>query len=269
MTATIQNALSKKGSATVPSTMDLVRQMEPGIRAALPSTITPERFTRIALSALSSTPKLQECTGHSFLAALMTSAQLGLEPNTPLGQAWLIPYWNGKTNRLECQFQLGYRGLLDLAYRSGQIRTIHTRTVFENDVFEYAYGLDQKLCHIPARQDRGDPTHFYCLVDFENGGRLFDVMTVDEIRAHAQRFSKSYNNGPWQTDFEAMARKTVLKRVLKYAPLAVETMRAITQDGSVREEISDDMSSVVSITEYEDNSIYEPPEEVPQNDASI
>ena len=92
-----------------------IKQMQGEIKKALPSVITPERFTRIVLSALSTNPKLAQTTPQSFLAAMMTAAQLGLEPNTPLGQAYLIPYYNSKTRCSECQFQLGYKGLIDLA----------------------------------------------------------------------------------------------------------------------------------------------------------
>lgn len=104
------------------SIQDMVKAMIPEIKKALPTVLTPERFTRIALSALNNTPTLQQCTPMSFLAALMNAAQLGLEPNTPLGQAYLIPYKN--KGIMECQFQIGYKGLIDLAYRNGQMQTI-------------------------------------------------------------------------------------------------------------------------------------------------
>ena len=110
-----QKAELAKGETKLKKSMsiaDLIKAMQPEIKKALPDVITPERFTRMALSALNTTPKLQECTQMSFLAALMNAAQLGLEPNTPLGQAYLIPYNNKGT--LECQFQIGYRGLIDL-----------------------------------------------------------------------------------------------------------------------------------------------------------
>ena len=93
-----------------------IKQMDGAVKRALPSVMTPERFTRIAVSALSTTPKLQDCHPMTFIGAMMTAAQLGLEPNTPLGQAYLIPFWNGKSKRMECQFQLGYKGMIDLAY---------------------------------------------------------------------------------------------------------------------------------------------------------
>lgn len=119
---------------------DMVKVMMPEIKKALPSVMSPERFARIALSALNNTPQLQACTPMSFLAALLNSAQLGLEPNTPLGQAYLIPYKNH--GKLECQFQIGYKGLIDLAYRNGQMQTIQAQAVYENDEFFYEYGVE-------------------------------------------------------------------------------------------------------------------------------
>ena len=136
--------------------VDMVKALEPEIRRALPTVLTPERFTRMALSAINNTPELANCTPMSFIAALMNAAQLGLEPNTPLGQAYLIPYKNKGV--LECQFQLGYKGLIDLAYRSGQIQVIQAQTVREFDYFEYQYGLDSKLVHRPGTGDRGEFT---------------------------------------------------------------------------------------------------------------
>ena len=139
MTGAIQNAMSKKNEVAKSgngNTMQAyIKKMEGEIAKALPSVITPERFTRITLSALSTNPQLAQTTPKSFLGAMMTAAQLGLEPNTPLGQAYLIPYKNKGV--LECQFQLGYKGLVDLAYRSGQISIIQAHTVRSNDDFEY------------------------------------------------------------------------------------------------------------------------------------
>lgn len=223
----------------------LIKDMEGEIAKALPSVMTPERFTRITLSALSTTPKLAECTPMSFLGAMMTAAQLGVEPNTPLGQAYLIPYRNKGT--LECQFQLGYKGLIDLAYRSGEVKMIQAHTVYENDEFSYELGLDPKLRHVPTPHDRGEPICFYAVFQTKDGGYGFEVMSMDDIRQHAQRYSKTYSNGPWQTNFEEMAKKTVLKRVLKYAPLKTDFVRAVAADETIKATISDEMISEPSI----------------------
>ena len=223
-----------------------IKSMEGEIAKALPSVITPERFTRITLSALSANPKLSECSSKSFLSAMMTAAQLGVEPNTPLGHAYLIPYRNH--GQLECQFQLGYRGLIELAYRSGEVKMIQTRVVYENDNFTYEFGLDPKLHHIPAKTDRGAPIFFYATFHTKDGGEGFEIMSTEDIQAHAQKYSKSYSSGPWQTNFEEMAKKTVLKRLLKYAPLKSEFARAISMDGTIKNTISDDMFNEPDIT---------------------
>ena len=245
MAGKIKNAVATKqnGAVSKPKTMkDYVQQMlDAGeLAKALPSVITPERFTRIVLSALSSTPELNNCSRESFLGAMMTSAQLGLEPNTPLGQAYLIPY-RRKGNVLECSFQLGYKGLIDLAYRSG-VKSIQVHEVYENDTFECEYGLQPKLVHKPAMVNRGDVIAYYAIFETAEGGTGFEIMSKADIEAHAKKYSKAFGSGPWKTDFDAMAKKTVLKRVLKYAPLRTDFVRAVESDESVRE-IDEDATS--------------------------
>ncbi len=247
MTNTIQKRTREAMAARTtesPTMQQYIRQMQGEIKKALPSVMTPERFSRIVLSALSTNPKLAETTPQSFLGAMMTAAQLGMEPNTPLGQAYLIPYWNSKTKTLECQFQLGYKGLIDLAYRSGEVSTIMAQVVYENDEFAYSFGLEPKLVHCPALRDRGNPQYVYAMFRTKDGGFGYEVMSMEDIRAHAQRYSKAYSSGPWQTNFEEMAKKTVLKRVLKYAPLKSDFMRAVSQDETIKTEVGQDMYEV-------------------------
>lgn len=228
-----------------------IKAMAPAIQKALPSVITPERFTRMVLSALSSTPKLAECSPQSFLAAMMTAAQLGVEPNTALGQAYLLPYRNH--GNMECQFQLGYKGLIDLAYRSGEVSVIQAHTVYENDVFEYELGMDPKLRHVPAKADRGEAVAYYAMFKTKDGGYGFEVMSVDDVQRHAQRYSKSYGSGssPWRSNFDEMAKKTVLKRALKYAPLKSDFVRGVAQDETIKAELSDEMYAVPDETVFE------------------
>lgn len=247
----VQNAAKTGAMATkkAPSSIqDYIKVMEPAIKAALPSVITPERFTRITLSALSTNPKLGQCTPQSFLGAMMAAAQLGVEPNTVLGQAYLIPFRNH--GQMECQFQLGYKGLIDLAYRSGEVIDIYAETVYEHDEFQYELGLHPKLEHKPAMADRGEPVAFYAVFHTKNDGYGFKVMSIEDVRVHARRYSKSYGNGPWQTDFESMAKKTVLKQALKYAPLKSDFVRGLAQDETIKNDVSDDMYSVPDATEY-------------------
>lgn len=266
-TGMIQKSTSEMKNTSQKTMQDYIKSMESEIKKALPSVITPERFTRMVLSAISITPKLAECTPKSFLGAMMQAAQLGVEPNTPLGQAYLIPYNN--KNSLECQFQLGYKGIIDLAYRSGDVEIIQAQVVYKNDVFECEFGLDPKLKHIPASDDRGEPIKVYAIFKTKAGGYGFDVMSMTDVRKHAQKYSKSYNSSfsPWSTNFEEMAKKTILKKVLKYAPLKSDFVRAVASDETIKTEISDDMYSVPTVViEAEIETIGDQNEGVNQNE---
>lgn len=267
---TIQTA--RAAAVTVPekgkkTMQDYIKVMQGEIAKALPSVITPERFTRMVLSAISVNPKLADCTPQSFLGAMMTAAQLGVEPNTPLGQAYLLPYFNNKKGVLECQFQLGYKGLIDLAYRSGEVAIIQAHVVRENDEFTYEFGLDPQLKHIPAKTDRGRSLAYYAMFKTRDGGYGFEVMSLDDVEAHARRFSKSFSSGPWQTNFDEMAKKTVLKKVLKYAPLKSDFVRGIAQDETVKNTLSDDMYAVPAETIEVDYSVDESTGEVTEGAA--
>lgn len=240
-----QKAMQKTEKKTMQS---YIKSMEGEIAKALPSVITPERFTRMVLSAISVNPKLAQCTPQSFLGAMMTAAQLGVEPNTALGQAYLIPYNNHGT--MEAQFQLGYKGLIDLAYRSGEVSIIQAHVVYENDEFSYELGMDPQLKHVPAKENRGKAIAYYAMFKTKDGGYGFEVMSVADVESHARKFSKSYTNGPWKTNFDEMAKKTVLKKVLKYAPLKSDFVRGIAQDETIKTTLSEDMYTEPDATVY-------------------
>lgn len=212
---------------------DLVSRMKPGIAAALPEVITPERFTRIVLTALSSNPALSECSQTSFIGAMMNAAQLGLEVNTPLGFAYLIPRRN--KGRMECVFQMGYKGLLDLCYRTGDYRTITAEAVHENDLFEIEYGMHRDIVHKPAKTNRGRVVGYYAVYILKDGSGDFAYMSREEVEAHRDRFSPAKSGAtPWSTNFDAMAKKTVIIKALKYAKKASDIERAISNDGTVK-----------------------------------
>ena len=241
----IKEELARQAEAQTPtlkksmSLVELIKAMEPEIKRALPKVITPERFMRMALSALNTTPKLRECTPISVLAALMNAAQLGLEPNTPLGQAYLIPFKNKGV--MECQFQVGYKGLLELVYRCPQIQTVQCHCVYENDVFSYEFGLNPQLIHRPTMEERGDLRCVYAVFRTTNGGYGFEVMSRTAIENHGKQYSKAYDSSfsPWKTDFESMAKKTVIKQALKYAPVRADYVQAVTVDDTTGTELPD------------------------------
>lgn len=252
MTNAIQTAVAKRNEAPeaaitqqqkTKTLKDYVQSMSKQIAVALPANLTPDRFQRIVLTAISSNPKLQSCTPQSFLGAMMTAAQLGVEPNTPLGQGYLIPRKN-KQGIEECSFQLGYKGLIDLAYRSGEVVNIGAHTVYANDKFHVTLGLDANIEHEPTMGERGDPIAFYAYYKTRGGAYGFEYMTVADARAHARKFSEAVKKGwssPWDTNFEEMAKKTVLKKALKYAPLSTEVASKISMDETVHDTISASM----------------------------
>lgn len=230
----LKNQLEKKANNQVKETSNkrgmeqMLQLMSEEVKKALPAQISSDRFQRIALTAFNGNPKLQECDPISFLAAMMQSAQLGLEPNTPLGQAYLIPFGN------TVQFQIGYKGLLDLAHRTGQYKNVQAQIVYANDEFEIEYGLNPKLRHVPYMNGkRGEVIGYYGVYNLINGGQGFAYMTKQEVDNHARKFSKTYSKGPWKTDFDEMAKKTVLKQVLKYAPMSTELQTATSTDEKV------------------------------------
>ena len=233
--------------------------MKDQIAKALPAVITPERFTRMVLTALSTNPQLQMCTTNSFMGAMMQAAQLGVEPNTPLGQAYLIPYKN--KGQLECQFQLGYRGLIELAYRGGDVTDIQAHEVYENDIFEYEYGLHPNLIHKPALSNRGNVVLYYAVFHTKSGGYGFHVMSKEDIQNHAKKYSKAGNSqySPWATNFDSMAKKTVLKQCLKFAPIKTDFVRGIAADETIKSEIREDMVDVSdeTVIDAEANEIVE------------
>lgn len=258
MSTKIQNQMATTGNSEKKTMQTYIQAMQGEIKKALPSVITPERFTRMVLSAISVNPKLASCTKASFLGAMMNAAQLGLEPNTPLGQAYILPYMN--KGALEAQFQIGYKGLIDLAYRSGDVEVVQAHIVYENDKFECEYGLEPKLTHVPADKGRGEPVKVYAMFKTKSGGYGFEVMSMDDVRNHASKYSKAYGTSfsPWKTNFEEMAKKTVLKKVLKYAPLKSDFVKAVVQDETVKSDLSDDMTAVpnevIYVDEYEVSS---------------
>lgn len=247
---------------------DLLEARMGEIQKVLPSVISPQQFLRLALNALQNTPHLMECTMPSFYGAIMQCAQLGLKPNVN-GEAYLIPFKNNKKGGVyECQFIVGYKGLMILARRSGEVANIDAQTVYANDEFDLAYGFEPVLVHKPyLKGDRGEPVGFYATVLLKDGGKSAHYMTVADAQRYGKRYSKAYNNSPWVTDFEAMAKKSCLRQVLKYAPMSTDVDRAIDADNHVLkfEENSAIDSSFVEIVQDEEPT----PEELSEAAADI
>ncbi|MFD2206599.1 recombinase RecT [Kiloniella antarctica] len=214
-----------------------LEKMRPQFEMALPKHVTPDRLLRVTMTAIQNNPKLLECDKTSLYSAIMSCAQLGLVPDGILGQAYMIPF--KVRGQMKCQFIPGYKGLLTLARNSGEVQSIQTQAVYENDLFDYRFGLNETLDHIPAEGDRGEITHFYAIAKFNDGGHHWDVMTraeIESIRDGSQgyqaavRFSKNgVINSPWTDHFSEMGRKTTIRRIAKYLPMDVQKAAHVAQ----------------------------------------
>lgn len=214
---------------------------------AMPRHMTADRLMRIALTEVRKVPALGKCNVQSFMGAIMQCAQLGIEPGAALGHAYLLPFGNGKASDglANCQLIIGYRGMIDLARRSGQIVSLNARSVHANDTFSYAYGLDETLEHVPATGDRGDLTHVYAVAKLKGGGIQFEVMSkADVMKVKAS--SKAGNNGPWVSHFDEMAKKTVIRRLFKYLPVSIEMTQAVVLDEKADAGIDQDNASALT-----------------------
>jgi recombination protein RecT len=211
---------------------DLLEKSKGQIATALPKHMTPERMIRVALTTFQRTPDLAECSPLSIVGCVVQASELGLELSGPLGQAYMVPYKNKNTGNKEAQFQVGYKGLMDLAYRSGKVTTFNAHCVYANDEFYFQYGTDPKLLHKPTLDDPGDVIAIYAVLNMVGGGFDFEVMSAKQINSHRDKYSKAKNSSfsGWQTAWEEMAKKTVIRRLAKRAPVSIEVRAAASAD---------------------------------------
>jgi recombination protein RecT len=237
-----------------PTLRQLIERMKPEIGKALPKHMDPDRIARIAITLVGGNAQLAACTPESFLGALMTASQLGLEPG-PLGEAYLVPFGDKVT------FIAGYRGLIKLAYQSGQLKRIGAHIVRENDEFDFGYGLDPYLTHKPSLEDRGDPIAVYAAAKLDNDETPFIVMSIDEVERIRAR-SRAARKGPWVTDWDAMARKTAVRQLAKWLPMSTDPAgfnTAVAMDGTTRTDVTGAVDEQIP---YIDGAV-EPPAALP------
>lgn len=208
------------------------------IAKMLPKHLNAERLLKVAQIAATTTPALAKCDVASLVGAIGQCAQMGLEPNTVLGHAYLVPFntkrkdGNGNERWVNSvQVIIGYKGLIDLARRSGQIVSIAAHEVCENDQFDLVYGLDEKLEHRPAMGERGAIIGFYAVAKLKDGGYCFEFMSRIQVEQIMRSTQSKGNYGPWKDNFSEMGRKTVIRRLAKYLPLSIEFQTAAALDG--------------------------------------
>lgn len=236
----------------------LIQQFESQIKLALPAHLTPSRITRIIVTEIRKNPLLAECDQASLFGAIIQTAQLGLEPGSGLGQAYLIPYRNGTTGRYECQFITGYQGMVDLAERSGQV-TVEAHCVYQKDKFEVQLGTDAWIKHEPyfgeidanghlTASEPGPLIATYAVARYKDGRYKFRILPLHEIeKARKSSQVGRQNKGPWRDFYDEMAKKTAIRRLFKLLPKSPEILRV--QELEDREEI--DQSQNLDTVFYE------------------
>jgi recombination protein RecT len=218
----------RRKAAPFESVRRALELMKPRLATALPPHLDADRLLRVVITVLQINPALLDCDRASLYGAVMTCAHLGLEPDGVLGHAWLVP------SRGKVQLVPGYLGFIALARDSGLVTSINAQAVHWNDHFEYAYGLNERLEHIPAGGDRGEITHFYAYARLKDGGHHFDVMSrgeVDAVRGRSESY-QAYMAGKaehsaWVNGYAEMGKETVIRRIAKYLPLTVQKAAAL------------------------------------------
>lgn len=225
----------------------LLEKYKPQIVMALPKHMTPERMIRVALTCISQTPLLQKCDPTTLCGAVVQASILGLEPNSALGEAYLVPYWNTKANRYDAQLQIGYKGHCKLARNSGEIAMIDAQAVHVNDEFDFEKGTSATLRHKrPRTGERGIIQGYWAGYRTRHGEFNFEYWTLEEIEDHRDQYSKGafvtekgkqvirdghpVLQGAWLESPDWMCKKTVLIQALKLAPKSVHVQQAIDLD---------------------------------------
>lgn len=265
MASRIGNEVAKRESAQAPAKLtpaqivtNAINNQAGRFTAVLPEHFNATRFTNLVLTAVKSKPQLMECFNTeagkmSLLLAAMLAAEVGIEPDTPLQEGWLLPRRNGQ--RMECQLSIGYQGLIKLARQSGEIKSITAQVVHENDDFDYGFGLEgDTFHHKPAHGPRGELTHAYAIARYKDGGYNFVVLDqadVERRRAKSDSWKgeKSRAYSPWTTSTEAMWRKSAIRELAKWMPKSALMVKAMGNEE--RTLTFDDDGTIIAIPEAE------------------
>lgn len=230
------------------SLKDLIESSAKELGRALPEHMRPERIVRIALTCIRQTPELAKCTPESFLGALFTAAQLGVEPIA--GRAYLLPFNNAKKKPdwtwhtvKECQFVMGYKGLVDLFYRHEKAVNLEWGIVREGDAFDFEKGTNSFLHHRPNKLKDAPVVGYWVMANLQGGGKPFHYMTEAECLEHGMKHSKAWDkknecfrdSSPWLKEKDSMCLKTVLVQLMKILPISVELQQAVEADESARD----------------------------------
>lgn len=227
-----------------------LEQLKPQLAMALPRHISAAKMMRVVMTTVQRTPKLLDCQESSILGAVLQCSQMGLSPDPLMGEAHLVPYNNRKRGIVECQLIIGFQGYIKLARNTGQISTVYAEAVYDGDDFQRELGLEPVLKHIPSDAEERENqklTHVYAVARFKDGGAQFVVMTAAQVNRIRDR-SRAASDGPWVTDYEAMAKKTAVKQLAKWLPKSSELAAAVGLDDRAEAALPQDLGDFIETT---------------------
>lgn len=274
--ASMQKSANNGGSMATLKRSDLgslLEYMKPQIAQALPDYVKADQIIQMAVTLADRTPAIKECTPESFVGAVMQASILGFRPVAALGECYFVPYRNNKTGKMEVQFQIGYKGYLSLARKSGEIKSLYAEVVREGDKeFTYELGLERKLVHRLDGNSQGEITYAYAVAHYQNGGFNFMVLSRTEIESYRKRSPSQgvLPSGAWKSDYDLMSKKTVIRRLAPYLPVSIERLQdkniiygAMT-DGAVihaQDFMPDRSGALQEINNIEEAEIIDTPQE--------
>lgn len=229
------------------------------IADALPAQMrhAAKRYGQCLIREFQGNPQLAKCTGISLITCLLQAARYGLEIGGITGQAYMVPYDDKSKGIKEAQFQVGYRGMIQLAFRSNMVEVFAAHAIHQNDHYEYELGSEMKLIHKPALKDRGEPILYYAICKTKSGTTDFEVMSREDAEKHAMQYSRAYQYdvsknksiSPWSTAFDEMAKKTCIRRLAKRVPLSIEFIHAATTDEYIDHGVTVELPEIPGITD--------------------
>lgn len=264
-----QQAMQKTSRAKPPATMknmktgtigDILIKYKPMIAQVLPRHLNPDRMIQICTNLIAKNPSIAECTTASIIGAVTQASILGFKPVSALGHCYFVPYNRKSGNQWvkEVQFQIGYKGYIDLARRSGELKTIHAACVYEGDQFSYELGLFPELKHVPTGLHEAPEkmTHVYAVAHYKDGGYNFVVLSkkqIESLRLRNPAEKKGFNS-PWRTDYDKMSMAKAIKQLSKFMPLSEETTLAMASDEAIikPEDFSEGKLEEINHPDYED-----------------
>jgi recombination protein RecT len=265
--ATVQKSDKYARSETGLTLPDLLQKYPQKIALAIPKYMDPERMIRIALTAFYKTPTLWDVDPLSLAGAVIQCAQLGLEPDGVLGLAYLVPFYNSRARKKECNMLVGYKGYIHLGRRSGEVKTVGAELVYENDDFRFGEGTSPYIEHVPyimrrsqtrigwevvPPEERGDKIAAYSVIQLRDGGHQQKVMGMGEIWQIRDDNSKSaYNDqdqltGPWRDHPDWMEKKTTIRQLYKLAPLSAEIRTATSLEDRADAGLSQELGDLIT-----------------------